>query len=50
MTGKHPPGADKLDYAGGRIAETAKDMKDRAKECGQNVRQKVQESSHTQTS
>ena len=51
VTGKqHPPGADKLDYAGGRIAETAKDMKDRAKECGQNVRQKVQESSHTQTS
>ncbi|KAH8504428.1 hypothetical protein Peur_046017 [Populus x canadensis] len=50
VTGKHPPGADKLDYARGRIAETAKDMKDRAKECGQNVQQKVQESSHTQTS
>ncbi|XP_011019556.1 PREDICTED: oleosin 1-like [Populus euphratica] len=50
VTGKHPPGADKLDYARGRISETAKDMKDRAKESGQNVRQKVQESSHAQTS
>ncbi|XP_034890731.1 oleosin Ara h 15.0101 [Populus alba] len=50
VTGNHPLGSDKLDYARGRIAETAKDMKDRAKECGQNVRQKVQESSQTQTS
>ncbi|KAJ6924512.1 oleosin 1-like [Populus alba x Populus x berolinensis] len=50
VTGNHPLGSDKLDYARGRIAETAKDTKDRAKECGQNVRQKVQESSQTQTS
>ncbi|CAK7353106.1 unnamed protein product [Dovyalis caffra] len=35
VTGEHPPRADKLDYARGRIAETAKDMNDRAN--GQHV-------------
>ncbi|CAK7353108.1 unnamed protein product [Dovyalis caffra] len=50
VTGKHPPGADKLDYARGRIAETAKDMKDRAKEYGQYVQQKAQDATQTQTS
>ncbi|KAG5244227.1 oleosin [Salix suchowensis] len=37
-------------YVRRRIAETAKDMKDRAKAYGQNVQPKVQEYSQTQTS
>lgn len=30
MRGKHPPGADKVDYARQRISSKAKDVKDRA--------------------
>ncbi|KAB1204330.1 Oleosin 18.5 kDa [Morella rubra] len=43
VTGKHPPGADKLDYARMRISEKARDMKERAKEYGQFVQSKAQE-------
>ncbi|XP_050213536.1 oleosin Ara h 15.0101-like [Mercurialis annua] len=50
MTGKHPPGADQLDYARGQIARKAQDMKDRAKEYGQYVQQKAQEATQTQPS
>ncbi|KAG6739482.1 hypothetical protein POTOM_057080 [Populus tomentosa] len=39
-TGKHPPGADRLDYAGRKIAE-------KAKEYGQGVQQKAQEATQT---
>lgn len=41
VTGKHPPGADKLDYARGMLAEKAKDMKQKVKEYGQYVRHKA---------
>ncbi|KAJ0046877.1 hypothetical protein Pint_06088 [Pistacia integerrima] len=34
VTGKHPPGADQLDYARMKIADKARDMKERAKEYG----------------
>ncbi|KAK3008997.1 hypothetical protein RJ639_013589 [Escallonia herrerae] len=41
VAGKHPPGADQLDYARSRIANKARDMKDRAKEYGQYVQHKA---------
>ena len=44
VTGKHPPGADQLDYARMKIAGTARDMTERAKEYGQYVQHKAQES------
>eukprot|EP00257_Ricinus_communis_P003867 XP_002516493.2 oleosin 1 [Ricinus communis] len=50
LTGKHPPGADKLDYARGQIARKAHDMKERAKEYGQYVQQKAQEATQTRAS
>nr|AFR46652.1 oleosin1 [Plukenetia volubilis] len=50
LTGKHPPGADRLDYARGQIARKAHDMKERAKEYGQYVQQKAQEATQTQAS
>ncbi|KAJ9168266.1 hypothetical protein P3X46_019814 [Hevea brasiliensis] len=50
LTGKHPPGADKLDYARGQIPRKAHDMKERAKEYGQYVQQKAQEATQTQAS
>jgi uncharacterized membrane protein len=40
VTGKHPPGADRLDYATRKIAE-------KAKEYGQYVQQKAQEATQT---
>lgn len=43
VAGKHPPGADQLDYARMRIANKARDMKERAKEYGQYVHHKAQE-------
>lgn len=43
VTGKHPPGADQLDYARMKIADKARDMKERAREYGQFVQQKAQE-------
>lgn len=46
LTGKHPPGADKLEYARGQLARKAHDMKERAKEYGQYVQQKAQEAAH----
>lgn len=43
VTGKHPPGADRLDYARMRIADKARDVKERAKEYGQFVQHKARE-------
>ncbi|XP_041019246.1 oleosin Ara h 15.0101-like [Juglans microcarpa x Juglans regia] len=43
VTGKHPMGADRLDYARMRIADKARDMKERAKEYGQFVQHKARE-------
>lgn len=34
VTGEHPEGSGKLDYAGSVIADKARDMKERAKEYG----------------
>lgn len=38
VTGKQPPGADQLDQARMKIADKARDMKERAKEYGQYIR------------
>ncbi|KAL5558619.1 hypothetical protein UlMin_034830 [Ulmus minor] len=43
VTGQHPLGADKLDYARMRIADTARDVTDKAKEYGHYVQYKAQE-------
>ena len=43
VQGKHPPGADQLDYAGNKLASTARDMTEKAKEYGQYVQHKAQE-------
>lgn len=43
VKGKHPPGADHLDYARTKIADKARDVTERAKEYGQYVQQKAQE-------
>ncbi|KAK3213034.1 hypothetical protein Dsin_017740 [Dipteronia sinensis] len=47
VTGKHPPGADQLDYARMKIAGTARDMTERAKEYGQSVQHMGQSDSTT---
>ncbi|WCJ37709.1 Oleosin family protein [Euphorbia peplus] len=47
MTGKHPLGADQIDYARSQIARRAVDMKDKAIEYGQFVQQKAQEATQT---
>ncbi|KAL5850526.1 hypothetical protein ACOSQ4_008539 [Xanthoceras sorbifolium] len=46
VTGKHPPGADQLEYARMKIADTARDMTERAKEYGQYVQQRAKKSTH----
>nr|POE61968.1 oleosin 1 [Quercus suber] len=43
LTGQHPMGADKLDYARMRIADKARDVKERARDYGQFAQQRVQE-------
>nr|ALB76830.1 oleosin [Jatropha curcas] len=43
LAGKHPPGADKIDYARGQLARKAHDIKERAKEYGQYMQHKAQE-------
>ncbi|XWS26371.1 hypothetical protein CRYUN_Cryun26dG0026700 [Craigia yunnanensis] len=43
MQGKHPLGADQLDYARNKFASTARGMTDKAKEYGQYVQHKSQE-------
>lgn len=43
LTGQHPIGADKLDYARMRIADKARDVKERARDYGQYVQQRGQE-------
>ncbi|MBA0568271.1 hypothetical protein Golob_005775 [Gossypium lobatum] len=50
VQGKHPPGADQLDYARNKLASTARDMTEKAKEYGQYVQQKAQEVTQGQAS
>lgn len=50
VSGKHPPGADKLDYARHVIADKARDMKERAKDYGHAVQHKVHDATHQTTS
>ncbi|PIA64562.1 hypothetical protein AQUCO_00100202v1 [Aquilegia coerulea] len=45
VSGKHPPGSDQFDHARMRLANKARDVKDRAKEYGQYAQNKVQEAS-----
>ncbi|XP_042519109.1 oleosin L [Macadamia integrifolia] len=42
VTGKRPPGSDKLDYARIKLGGKARDMRERAREYGQNVQQRAQ--------
>lgn len=49
VSGKHPPGSDQLDYARSRIANKARDMKERAQEYGTYVQQKATEATQPQT-
>lgn len=49
VCGKHPPGADQLDHARTKIADKARDMKERAKEYGQYVQHKTQEATQGST-
>ncbi|KAF5207803.1 Oleosin [Thalictrum thalictroides] len=49
VAGKHPPGSDQFDNARMRLANKARDVKDRAKEYGQYAQNKVQEASQQQT-
>ncbi|MFQ6642859.1 hypothetical protein Gotur_018314 [Gossypium turneri] len=50
VQGKHPPGADQLDYARNKLASTARDMTEKAKEYGQYVQHKAQEVTQGQAS
>ncbi|XWS17675.1 hypothetical protein CRYUN_Cryun33cG0088000 [Craigia yunnanensis] len=50
VQGKHPPGADQLDYARNKLASTARDMTEKAKEYGQYVQHKAQEVAQGQVS
>ncbi|XP_028802090.1 oleosin 1-like [Neltuma alba] len=43
VAGKHPPGSDRLDYAGAVIADKARGMKEKAKDYGQYVQGKAQD-------
>ncbi|KAE8735244.1 Oleosin Bn-III [Hibiscus syriacus] len=43
VQGKHPLGADQLDYARNKLASTARDMTQKAKEYGQYVQHKARE-------
>ncbi|KAK9102263.1 hypothetical protein Sjap_019517 [Stephania japonica] len=43
VTGRHPPGSDQLDYARTKMANKAKEMRERAKEYGQYVQNMTQE-------
>ncbi|GLT85497.1 hypothetical protein SLE2022_036860 [Rubroshorea leprosula] len=49
-TGKHPLGADQLDQARMMVANTARDMTEKAKEYGQYVQHKAQEATQGQVS
>ncbi|KAK8602491.1 hypothetical protein V6N13_057880 [Hibiscus sabdariffa] len=46
VQGKHPVGADQLDYARNKLASTARDVTEKAKEYGQYVQHKAQEVTH----
>ncbi|KAL9673434.1 hypothetical protein QQ045_029692 [Rhodiola kirilowii] len=50
VAGKHPPGADKLDYARMMIANKAMDMKERAKDVGHAVQHRVHDATHQTSS
>ncbi|KAF6169336.1 hypothetical protein GIB67_028756 [Kingdonia uniflora] len=50
VTGKHPPGSDQVDYARMTLANRAREAKERAKEYGNYVQQKTQETTQTQGS
>lgn len=43
-TGKHPIGADQLDYARDRLAHAAHDIKEKAEQLGQQAQQQVKTS------
>ncbi|KAJ4950919.1 hypothetical protein NE237_027751 [Protea cynaroides] len=43
VSGKHPPGSEKLDYARLKLADKARDMRERAREYGQDSQQRAQE-------
>ncbi|KAF3446713.1 hypothetical protein FNV43_RR11893 [Rhamnella rubrinervis] len=49
VTGKHPPGADQLDHARTKLADKARDMKERAREYGQYVQHKAQQATQETT-
>ncbi|KAF9613932.1 hypothetical protein IFM89_013179 [Coptis chinensis] len=49
VSGKHPAGSDQLDYARMRLANKAREVKDRAKEYGQYVQNKAQEATQQTT-
>ncbi|GMJ07641.1 hypothetical protein like AT2G25890 [Hibiscus trionum] len=50
VQGKHPVGADQVDYARNKLASTARDMTEKAKEYGQYVQHKAQEVTYGQGS
>lgn len=50
LAGKHPVGADQVDYARMRIGDKARDMRDRAREYGQFVQHKAHEATQTHAS
>uniref|UniRef100_A0A7N0UZM0 Oleosin n=1 Tax=Kalanchoe fedtschenkoi TaxID=63787 RepID=A0A7N0UZM0_KALFE len=47
VAGKHPPGADKLDYARTMIADKARHVKERARDYGHAVQHRVQDATHS---
>lgn len=50
LAGKHPMGADQVDYARMRIGDKARDMRERAREYGQYVQHKAHEATQTHES
>uniref|UniRef100_A0A7N0RCU5 Oleosin n=1 Tax=Kalanchoe fedtschenkoi TaxID=63787 RepID=A0A7N0RCU5_KALFE len=46
VAGKHPPGADKLDYARAVIADKTRGVAERARDYGHAVQHKVQDAAH----
>lgn len=50
LAGKHPVGADQVDYARMRIGDKARDMKERAREYGQFAQHKAHEATQTHAS
>lgn len=46
VAGKHPVGADQQDYGRMKLADTARDLKEKAKMYGQHVQYKAQDVTH----